>query len=412
MRSFSLTASILVAVAALGAVGCDETATTDGRDATADAAVDVATADTRHGPPTQYDVAILPSLGGARSGGNGINARGWSAGTARLAGGEAHAALWQGGRVLDLGTLGGTHSAVVWPGLNDRGTVVGIAETATDDPNGEAWSCSAFFPTATGKTCVGFVWERGRMRPLPTFGGPNGFATQVNNRGQVAGWAENTVEDPTCNAPQRLQFRAAVWDTRRGGMTELPPLAGDPTSAATAINERGTVVGISGLCGDAVGGYSARHAVLWDRGRVEDLGNLGGDSWHTPMDLNERDVVVGFSNPAGSAPGDFNVQAFRWTRRGGIEPLGTLPGDATSQALGVNNRGVVVGLSVGDGGFRAVVWDGDTPVDLNMLVPAEWAGRLLIAGHINDRGQITGTARDPETGGTQAFVATPTRRRR
>ena len=66
-----------------------------------------------------------------------------------------------------------------------------------------------------------------------------------------------------------------------------------------------------------------------------------------------------------------------------------------------------MGLSVGDGGFRAVVWDGDTPVDLNTLVPEAWAGRLLIAGHVNDRGQIVGTARDVATGGTQAFVATP-----
>ena len=411
MESLSVHAICALPVLALALlVGCSDDA--NPVTASADASVGASAGVAQRGRPTRYDVALLPSLGGSRSGGNGISARGWAAGTSRLASGDARAALWRGGAILDLGTLGGRHSAAVWPGLNDRGTVVGISATDTPDPNGEAWSCAAFFPTATGTTCLGFVWDDGHMRALPTFGGPNGFATGVNNRGQAVGWAENTVRDPTCTAPQTLQFRAAVWDTRRDRMEELPPLPGDPTSAATAINERGQVVGISGLCADAVGGYSARHAVLWDRGRPTDIGNLGGDSWHTPMDISERGTVVGFSNPAGGAPGEFNVRAFRWTRRGGIDSLGTLPGDGSSQALGVNNRGVVVGLSQGDAGFRAVVWDGDTAADLNTLVPAEWAGRLLIAGHVNDRGQITGTARDTATGGTLAFVATPHRGRR
>ena len=407
MTSLSLHSLATLPILALGLlVGCSEDANpiVDGADASADAGVP------GHGRPVTYDVVLLPSLGGTDAGANGINARSWTAGAATLPSGDLHAVLWRGGNVLDLGTLGGPNSAVAWPGLNERGQTVGIAETDTPDPNGEAWSCSAFFPANTGKTCLGFVWEDGHIRPLPTFGGHNGFATGINNRGQAVGWAENTVHDPTCNAPQTLQFRAALWDTRRGGVQELPPLPGDPTSAATAINERGQTVGISGLCSNAVGGYSARHAVLWERGRPTDLGNLGGDSWHTPMDISERGTVVGFSNPAGSAPGSFSFVAFRWTRRGGIENLGTLPGDRTSQALGVNDRGLVVGLSQGPGGSRAVVWDGDVPVDLNTLVPAEFAGRLTVAGHVNDRGQITGTARDGD--GTRAFIATPTRRHR
>ena len=63
----------------------------------------------------------------------------------------------------------------------------------------------------TGYQCLGFVWEDGVMRPLPTLGGTNGFATGANNKGQIVGWAENTVHDPTCVAPQVLQFRAVVW---------------------------------------------------------------------------------------------------------------------------------------------------------------------------------------------------------
>jgi uncharacterized membrane protein len=93
------------------------------------------------------------------------------------------------------------------------------------------------------------------MTPLPPFaGGYNSYATGANNRGQVVGWAENGVHDSTCNtAFQILQFRAALWEPN-GEMRELPPLPGDSTSAATAINDKGQVVGISGACGIAVGG--------------------------------------------------------------------------------------------------------------------------------------------------------------
>jgi len=46
------------------------------------------------------------------------------------------------------------------------------------------------------------------MTALPPFpGGFNSYATAVNNRGEIVGWAENGVADPTCNtALQTLQF--------------------------------------------------------------------------------------------------------------------------------------------------------------------------------------------------------------
>src|ERR1700741_4297516 len=38
---------------------------------------------------------------------------------------------------IDLGTLGGPNSWMNWGGINDRGQVVGIAETSVPDPDGE-----------------------------------------------------------------------------------------------------------------------------------------------------------------------------------------------------------------------------------------------------------------------------------
>lgn len=357
-----------------------------------------------------YEVAHLASLGGTASSGNGIDGRGLVVGSSDLAGGGAHAALWENDVLTDLGTLGGLNSNVAWPGINPNGTmIVGIAETA--EPGGETWACRFFFPTFTGNQCLGFVYENGVMSPLPTFpGGTNGFATGVNSRGQVVGWAQNDVEDPTCNAPVTSQFRAALWEPRRDAMTELPPLPGDSTSAATAINERGQVVGISGDCANAVGGFSARHAVLWEKdGSVSRIGDLGGEAWHTPMDINEHGEVVGFGNPDDVPGATFGIEAFYWSPHTGIDSLGVLEGQTTSQALGINDRGQVVGTSSGSpDGRRAFIWDGGELIDLNDLVDPDYEGTLLVAGHINDAGVITGVALDPDTGDEVAFIATPT----
>ena len=78
------------------------------------------------------------------------------------------------------------------------------------------------------------------MTPLPPFpGGYNSYATAANNRGEIVGWAENGTIDPTCDTNfQILQFRAVIWGPH-GEMQELPPLPGDSTSAATAINDQG-----------------------------------------------------------------------------------------------------------------------------------------------------------------------------
>lgn len=356
-----------------------------------------------------YEVTNLAGLGGTSSAGYGIDNRGWIAGTSDLAGDQTqHAALWMDGSLTDLETLGGPNSAVLWPVKDERGIVVGISQTAQPDPLGERWSCSAFFPaaTATGYQCLGFVWQDGVMRPLPTLGGTNGFATGVNNRGEIVGWAENTVHDSTCVAPQVLQFRAVVWKPS-GGLIELPPLPGDTVSAATAINDRGQVVGISGICDRAVGRFSAIHDVLWQDGRPIDLGSLGGIAWNTPMAINEHGDVVGFSNVSAASGGGFAAHAFLWTARDGIRDLGTLPGDSTSQALGINARGDIVGTSC-DANFncRAFLWRDGVMTDLNTMVAPASEEILVSANDINDSGRITGQAFDAVSGFV-AFLAEP-----
>lgn len=361
----------------------------------------------------RYHVTNLASLGGTSSVGNSINDRGWVAGRSNLPGNLLrHATLWRNGALTDLGSLGGPgrNSAVLWPVKNLFGVVSGITQTAMPDPLHENWSCSFFFPaaTATGYQCVGFRWKDGVMTPLPTLGGTHGFATGTNNWGLTVGWAENTVRDPTCVPPQVLQFRAVVWGPNNRVLRELPPIHGDTVTAATAINDRNQVIGISGICDIAVGELSAIHAVLWEHGTVIDLGNIGGNAWNTPMSINQRGDVVGFAN---TAPGiDFVPHAFIKLRGQPMRDLKTLPApyDASSQALGINEWRQVVGQSCdADGNCHAFVWHDGAMIDLNAQLEPGYNNVLTTANDIDDFGRITGQALDPALGQRVAFLAAP-----
>jgi probable HAF family extracellular repeat protein len=370
--------------------------------------------------PARYRIINLGNpLGGTSSAGNAMNNLGWAMGTANLPGDTTqHAELWLPGLHLDLGTLGGPNSAVTFANHSNRGQIVGIAETSDMDPFPETWSCAgAFFPGATQHVCLGFVWQNGSMTALPTLGGYNGFAASANNLGQVVGWAETAVHDPTCAPPQVLQFEAVIWGPGNGQIHQLPGLGDDPDTAATAINDNGQVVGISGICQNAVGAFSAKHAVLWQDGQPIDLGNIGGHGWNTPTSINNQGQIVGFANQSGDLINGnlaFKFHAFFWTKERGMRDLGTLSGDAISEALGINEAGQVVGVSYGAGFShpRAFLWQDGVMMDLNDLISAGSNLTLEVAGDINDRGEITGTAFDSSAETSPAFLAIPREDRR
>src|SRR4026207_1177333 len=200
-------------------------------------------AQTKAKAKTQYNVSTLDSLGGTSSGGNSINDQSWAAGCSRLPDRNRHATLWRNGALTDLYTLGGPNSSVTWNVKNTAGIIVGVSQTITPEPLGENWSSAAFYstPNNVGYINLGFVWQQGQIRGLPNFpGGNNGFATGANNLGQVVGWAENGVHDPTCCCTQVLQFLPAVWTLGQPDQTkDLPLITGDSSGAATAINDNG-----------------------------------------------------------------------------------------------------------------------------------------------------------------------------
>jgi probable HAF family extracellular repeat protein len=370
-------------------------------------------------PPRYYVFNLGDPGGGTAAAAASINNIGWIAGDALQRGNASeHAELWVG-TPIDLGTLGGANSAVAWPNHNNRGQIAGIAETAEMNPFNEAWSCAlANFPTITNQVCFGFLWEQGVMTALPPLsGGIDSYAAGINNQGQIVGWAENGIHDPTCNNTppfnQVLQFEAVVWGPDLGEMTELSPLALDPDSAATAINDQGQVVGISGLCANAAGTTSAEHAVLWENKNSApiDLGNFdGGLAWNTPTAINNRGQVVGFGNQQGSPATAFNPIAFVVDRAHPMQAIKPLQGDSNSWAWGINNRGVVVGQSFVVADFpagRAFIYQHGVAADLNELIQPNSSLELQLANDINDAGEIVGFALDTNTGALVTFLAVP-----
>jgi probable HAF family extracellular repeat protein len=365
-------------------------------------------------PPT-YRVTILSdpnTATNASAAGNSIDDLGMVAGSYTLTNNTIHASLWAFGQLVDLKTLGtgtGLSSRVQWPVKNVLGLVSGISLTDALDPNKEGWSCGAFLPNPNFNVCLGFVWDplSRKMQPLPTLGGTNGFATGSNNYGETVGWAENTVHDSTCVPPQVLQFKPVVWGPRRNDVRALPLIGTDGSGAATALNDRGQIVGISGDCEYAVGFNTAKHAVLWQDGIATEMANPYGTSapwWNTPMMINELGDVVGFAGVPNDPNGDL-TPPFRWSRKDGWHWIPLLQGDIAGVATSINNLGIIVGYSNdANGDLHPWVWANGVTRNLNDLIAAGsgLTGPIALAFDINDSGEITGT-----TATGQAIIVSP-----
>jgi len=355
-----------------------------------------------------YTVTNLGTLGGTSSLANSINDEGWVAGQANLQGNQtAHAVLWQrNAEIEDLGTLGGPNSGVYFPVKDDIGLIVGVADTSNPDPLQEDFCSFASDGYSGNYLCLGFAWQGGTMTPLPTLGGNNSYATAANNWGQVVGLAENSTHDLGCIPPQVFDWEAVIWGPKPGEINELPPFSGDAVAGALAVNDRGQVVGGSGICGPVSSAVSL-HAVLWRDGSVSDLGNLGGVMNNVASGINNRGEVIGLSDLAGDA----TFHTFLWTEDKGMQDLGTLPGDILSSPQGINYQGEVVGTSCdASGNCRAFLWQDGVMTDLNTLVCPGTSLYLTQGYDINDRGEIVGEAYDSNTGETPAFQAVPSDR--
>jgi probable HAF family extracellular repeat protein len=239
------------------------------------------------------------------------------AGEAFIPGGGGFAFLYRDGVVTSLGTLGtSARPASQARGINDHGRVVG-------------YYCS---DSAFGA----FLWDKGTMRDLGGFrrGGKPGYgiAHAINDAGRVVGEASSPGG----------HGHAFLW--RDGGMTDLGVLSDEPgiASAARGINRRGEVVGFSGM---VEGNEHRVRGFLWREGQgMVALPTLGGRDSQANA-FNDRGQVVGRSGvrtpgvpPAIDRdlvlPADRAHHAFLF-EGGTMRDLGTL-GGKDSEALAIN----------------------------------------------------------------------------
>jgi probable HAF family extracellular repeat protein len=298
---------------------------------------------------------------------------------------------------IDLGTLGGKNSWTNYGGINDRGEAVGLAETSVPDPDGED-----FCAFGTHRTCLPFLWRDGHIMALPTLGGNNGQASAINNRGQIVGISETTVQDSGCppSKPGKI-ISPAFWE--KGEVRPLPTVDGDPDGFVQGINDQGQAVGSSGTCTGI-----ATHAVLWEDDtafQLPDLGRDGNDAYA----INDHGQVVGYVSTADGS----TIVASLWQNgaRGAVKTLGILPGDGAAFATGINNRGQVVGSTFNSEGWsRGFIWQDNVMTDLNTLIHRDSNLYIIAASNINERGQISGMATvltGPDANKIHAILLTP-----
>ena len=168
-------------------------------------------------------------------------------------------------------------------GMNDAGQVFGHFSTKVpSDSRPEGYSIES----------RAFLWQDGDFRDLGTLGGFSTHARDINNRGQIVGYAK--VAEPLPGSVQGATppYRAFLYEEGRMTMLPVPSGAGWLLSAHL-INERGQIVG-----------EDDHRMFLWENGSVRDITKEGGEpNFGYPLALNERGQILGRNIPRVIAAG-------------------------------------------------------------------------------------------------------------
>ena len=225
-----------------------------------------------------------------------INNRGQIVGWRDLS--QSEAFLYEAdGKIVRLNALGGASRALA---INDAGQTAGRITLGTEksfiDQNGAMQFIAKEidgYATAmnnngdvlilevNGSNCRTLLWRNDTLTDLGDFGGALTMGRDINDAGQIVGWAQTASGD----------YHPFVWDN--GVMTDLSAYTGN-FGAAVAINEAGVIL----LKASDMNG---ERNLLLDHGVLTDLGNFGS-SYAVANDLNNRGQIVGWMADAAGVP--------------------------------------------------------------------------------------------------------------
>ncbi len=335
--------------------------------------------------PESCNVTALPGTG---SGAEDINDSGVTAGSRTNEAGYSEAVVWdrQGvATVLDE-LPGGSYGNVAY-GINNAGQSVGVAVETHDHPH--PWKDEFAFQHAV-------TWDRnGVLTELPLLPeaealGAQAVATAINARGTIAGWASGPPVEMWGDVLNGTPH-AVIWTSNPSGgytVTRLGELPGTETSEAADINNRGQVVGYAQVDGEAV-------AVTWDSdGNPALLPTPTGATFAEATGINNKGEIVG-SAQVGDSSVALLWTPVRGGDGYSVTVLDGLTG-TRANANDINDAGVIVGrANLASGQERAVVWTpvpggGYVITELCPLPKQTPAHTFSEANAINNQGQVAG----------------------
>jgi uncharacterized membrane protein len=241
--------------------------------------------------------------------------------------------------------------------VNEAGLVVGISirDAVGTDGDFHAVTWSGLEPLA-----------------LPNLGHEQCVATDVNDAGQISGFATD---------PAVMKDRAVLWED--GEVFNAGASEAHDYNRGEGISPTGLLVG------HAWDALMTGDAVVYD-GHWTAIGGLEPFQQAAAFDANAAGQVVGLQ----SFPTGFEHAALWDLGTSEVLDLGTLPGHDYAELYDINEAGLAVGRSFRDlpPDSRAVLYDGRSLVDLHDVLPPELDLWLWEAQEINERGDIAATA--------------------
>ncbi|MCA9440697.1 MAG: hypothetical protein KC964_07825 [Candidatus Omnitrophica bacterium] len=231
-------------------------------------------------------------------------------------------------------------------GFNDHGQILGEINSAT----GGAWT--AIYDPASGT-----------VRSLGPLGGSNGYATSLNNRGEVVGLSMQTWTAPESGF---------VWSSSTAKVI-VPKATGVAMAAFYGINDHGDIVGYQVT--------SRGYPILRSATGTTTTLNTLGYGLSVAMGINNNHQIVGYS---------------------GVESLIVRP--VVNLIDGIFSGFTKVKAHRPDRS-HAFLWEDGVLMDLNDLIPEDSGWELIQAHDINDAGEIVGWGN--YRGKEHAFLLTP-----